>query len=92
MNLRDFLYLDKFIFPKIVTFVYWFILVAVVIASLSAIINGQILSGLAVLIGGVIAGRIYCELTVVLFKINEHLAILSSKALQQDKNTPTIEP
>ncbi|WP_432786805.1 hypothetical protein AAEX37_00865 [Oligella sp. MSHR50489EDL] len=92
MDLRSLLFLDKFIVPKVVTFIYWFILFVSVIIFLLGVVNGEFLNGLLALIGGVILGRIYCEFTIVVFKINEHLSILSSKALQEEeKNQSSME-
>ena len=89
MNFRDLFYFDKFLFPKVITFIYWLILLGSVIAFISGVMQGQIFGGLVALIAGVVIGRIYCELMVVMFKINDHLTILSRKALQESNVSAT---
>lgn len=76
----DLLSFDKMITPKIITLVYWLMLLAVVVGSLAQMFGGyggfslgKFFWGLFYLIGGVLAARIWCELLIVLFKMNEAL-------------------
>lgn len=78
MNFMDLLFFDKMVMPKVITFVYWLALIACVIAGLVTMLN-SFLTGLGILVGGAIAARLYCELIVVLFKINESLAVIRDK-------------
>jgi hypothetical protein len=65
--------------PKIITFVYWLALFGVVIGGIGSMFGmGRLtfsgfLTGLAIIVGGGIAVRIWCELLIVLFKINENM-------------------
>lgn len=59
--------------PKIITMVYWLLLFVAVISGLAAILKGKIVMGLLTLVVGVISVRIWCELLIVLFKMNEAL-------------------
>jgi len=79
MEPRDVLFFDKMLTPKIITLVYWLALIGSVIAGLGSIFTGAFLRGLAILIGGVLLARIYCELLIVLFKMNEALQVIRSK-------------
>ena len=78
MDIKDLLYFDKMVMPKVITFIYWLALLGVVIGGLATMFQ-SFLTGLGVLIGGVIAVRLYCELFMVLFKMNEALQDLRSK-------------
>lgn len=78
--MRDILFFDSMLTPKIITFVYWLGLLSVVLGGLGSIFSGGILQGLGVLIFGLIGIRIWCELLIVLFKINENLQKMASKA------------
>ena len=69
----DLLYLDNMVTPVIVTFVYWFLLVAAAISGLASLISGQILWGFTIAIGGAVSARIACELLIILFKMHEAL-------------------
>ena len=78
MNFMDLLFFEKMVMPKVITFVYWLMLVACVVAGLVTMFS-SFLAGLGILVGGAIAARLYCELIVVLFKINESLAVIRDK-------------
>ena len=77
--MKDIFYFDSMLTPKIITFVYWLMLLGVVIAGVGSIFSGEILSGLGMLIGGAIGVRIWCELLMVLFKINDNIKALAEK-------------
>jgi hypothetical protein len=81
MSIRDVLFFDAMLTPKVVTLVYWLLLVAAVIAGLGSMFYmgfqymtfGTFVRGLAITIGGAIGARIWCELVIVLFKLNENV-------------------
>lgn len=73
-------FFDSMITPKIITFLYWLMLLGVVIFGLITMFNrfmGGFWLGLAVIVGGAIFVRIWCELLMVLFKINENAQIIA---------------
>jgi hypothetical protein len=78
MDIKDLLFFDKMVMPKVITFIYWLALLGVVVGGLVTMFQ-SFLAGLAVLIGGAIAVRLYSELFVVLFKMNEALQDIRSK-------------
>jgi hypothetical protein len=71
-------FFDSMLTPKIITFVYWLLLVAALIAGLGSMFAFRgvtfvsFITGLGIIVGGALAARIWCELLMVLFKINEH--------------------
>lgn len=77
--MRDIFFFDSMLTPKIITFVYWLLLLIAVVGGLGAIFSGLILEGLGTLVAGSIGARIWCELLIVLFKINENIKTLSEK-------------
>ena len=79
--MRDVLFFDSMLTPKIITFVYWLLLLAVVISGLGAMFTayGGFWQGLGILVFGSIGVRIWCELLIVLFKIHENLKKLAEK-------------
>jgi hypothetical protein len=84
--MRDLLYFDSMVTPKIITFVYWLMLIGVTIAGLGMIFSGTgimgVLGGLLTIALGALVIRIYCELLIVLFKIHENLKkVADSKGL-----------
>jgi hypothetical protein len=81
MSIRDVLFFDAMLTPKVVTLVYWLLMVAAVIAGLGSMFYmgfqymtfGTFVRGIAITVGGVIGARIWCELVIVLFKLNENV-------------------
>ena len=81
LSIRDVLFFDAMLTPKVVTLVYWLLLVTAVIAGLGSMFYmgfqymtfGTFVRGLAITIGGAIGARIWCELVIVLFKLNENV-------------------
>lgn len=89
MNLRNVLFFDAMLTPKVVTFVYWLLLLVMLIAGIGSMFYtgfqymtfGTFIRGLGITVGGAIAARIWCELVIVLFKLNENVQrITNSKS------------
>ena len=79
MNNRLFFF-DTMITPKIITFIYWILLLADVGYGISTMSGGYarftfttFITGLVYITIGAVAIRIWCELMIVIFKINENL-------------------
>lgn len=92
MSARDILFFDAMITPKIITSIYWLLLAAAVLGGLSTIVTafgmfryngwagfGMLVVSPFVTILGVLVARIYCEIMIVLFKINEALQDIRRK-------------
>ena len=84
--MKDVFYFNAMIAPKIITFVYWLLLLFAVISGLSTmfvgyggITFGKFLMGLGIIIGGGVGSRIWCELLLVLFKIHENIKKIADK-------------
>lgn len=71
--MKDLLFFESMLTPKIITIVYWFLLLAAVVSGLGTMFSGQFIGGILMLIGGILGARIWCELLIVLFKINENI-------------------
>ena len=69
--------------PKLITIIYWLSIGAATFTGLASIFNGyrvtfgKFCTGIALALAGVVISRIYCELLIVIFKINESLQTLS---------------
>lgn len=83
--MRDIFFFDKMLTPKIITFVYWVMLVGAVIGGLVSMFTGygfsfsRFIMGIVYAIVGVVFARIWCELLIVLFKMNEALQDIRNK-------------
>lgn len=78
--------------PKIIIFVYWFLLLAAVVFGWGMMSmpmgfrSFSILIGLAIIAVGAIGARILCELLLVLFRINENIKTLADHSTSGDKS------
>lgn len=86
MTVRSILFFDTMLTPKVVTLVYWLLLVAAIVAGLGSMFYmgfqymtfGSFVRGIAITVGGAIGARIWCELVIVLFKLNENVQRIAS--------------
>ena len=77
--MRDILFFDAMLTPKIITIVYWLGLIAVVVTGLGMMFTegaAGFFTGIFMIIFGAIGVRIWCELLIVMFKIYESLRTL----------------
>jgi Domain of unknown function (DUF4282) len=79
MEIRDLLFFDKMIVPKVILVIYWILLVVVVLGAIGVMFSTSFLAGLGALIFGPLFVRIWCELLIVMFKINEALQTIRDK-------------
>jgi hypothetical protein len=71
----DFLRFETMITPVVIQVIFWIAVVIVIIAGIVQLTNGgwAVLTGLLTIILGPLVARIYCELVIVFFRINDHL-------------------
>lgn len=79
--MKNLFFFDAMLTPKIITFVYWLMLLSVAVSSVTMMFGayGSVLGSLGTLIGGAIGARIGCELMIVLFKIHENLQKIANR-------------
>ena len=90
--MRDYLYFDSMITPKIITFIYWVMLAGAAISGLVLVSKGfgmmkysgfagfgMIVATPILMLVSALLARIYCEIMIVLFKINEALQDIRRK-------------
>jgi len=90
--MRTWLHFDTMVTPKIITFIYWLMLAAAAFTGITLLFKGfgtmrySGFAGLGMVVCAPIvavfialAARIYCELMIVLFKINEALQDIRQK-------------
>ena len=81
--MKDIFFFEQMLTPKIITVVYWLMLISVLISGIVTMFaqyGGGFLTGLGIIIGGAIGARIWCELLIVLFKIHENLQKIANKS------------
>lgn len=84
--MKDFLFFDKMLVPKLITLIYWALLLAAAITGLGSMFSGyggfsfgKFIMGIVVAVSGAFFSRIWCELMIVLFKIHEALQEIRQK-------------
>lgn len=80
--MKDLMFLDNMLTPKVITFIYWLMLISSVVMGLKAMFTSYgpgFIVGLFMVIGGVVFSRIFCELLIILFKMNEALQEIRNK-------------
>jgi len=77
--MRDLFYLDNMLVPKVITFFYWALLFAAVVSGFGTMLAGSFIWGLLVIAGGMLGARVWSEMIIVLFKINEALQEIRTK-------------
>jgi len=84
--MKQVLFFDSMLTPKIITAVYWLGLVGLFIGGIVSMFGGyegftfaKFMTGLFVMVGGAVGLRIWCELLIVLFKMNEALQGMRNK-------------
>jgi hypothetical protein len=80
--MKDVFLFDSMLTPKIIIFIYWLGLISVVIGAIGTMFaeyGGGFWTGLGILLFGLIGTRVWCELLIVLFKINENLQKIANR-------------
>jgi hypothetical protein len=84
--MKSLFFFDAMITPRIITFIYWLLLFVALVGGVGALFSFGRLSfsgfatGLAIIAGGALGARVWCELLMVLFKINEHTRKMAERA------------
>ena len=84
--MSDILFFDNMLTPKFITFFYWLLLLGAIIGGIGSMFTGydgfglgSLIKGIFITIGGAIAARVWCELLIVMFKMNEALQEIRNK-------------
>ena len=96
--MKDFFNFQKMITPVIIQFLFWLGILGCIIAGILLIVIGivegfdgeLVFMGIGYIVLGPIVVRIYCELLIILFSINDTLADIKKQLnRQQDREDQT---
>ncbi|MCG6270640.1 DUF4282 domain-containing protein [Vibrio vulnificus] len=83
LNMKSFFFFDSMLTPKLITVFYWLTLFVVVFTGIMGMNSGYqgitttgVFLGIGSILVGVLVARIWFELMIVLFKINDNLQAL----------------
>ena len=84
--MKEFFLFNEMITPRIITFIYWLLLIGAIVVGLSVMFggfsrysSGSFSGGVLTMAVGVLGARIWSELLIVLFKINDNLRTLAER-------------
>jgi hypothetical protein len=73
----EYLSFRRMITPVFIQVIFWFFAVVAVIAGIVVMVDDSFLGGLAVIIFGPLLARIYAELLIVIFRINDGVSAIA---------------
>ncbi|MGZ4319211.1 MAG: DUF4282 domain-containing protein [Gaiellaceae bacterium] len=82
----DYLAFRRMITPAFIQIIFWIAVVGIVIGGIVEISHKRVGAGLALIILGPLAVRIYAELLIVIFRINDN--VFAIRAGKTDDATP----
>lgn len=77
--MQDYLTFKKMITPMIIQIIFWLGVAATVLMGLYTMFTLSFIHGLIMVLVGPIAVRIWCELVILAFRINENLVEIKNK-------------
>lgn len=77
--MKEILFFESLITPKILTGFYWLALLGVLFSGLALMFAGSFFSGLFSIIFGAVATRVFFEMIMIVFKNNEYLKKIADK-------------
>lgn len=77
--MNEILTFEKLITPMIIQILFWIVLVVIVLSALGTMFTQSFLAGLGILVLGPIFWRVYCEIMLVLFRINDNLRTIRDR-------------
>jgi TM2 domain-containing membrane protein YozV len=81
--LKEFFLFNTMLFPKVVTVLYWLVLVSIFISGIGQMFSdygGGFWVGLLSILGGWLVARIVFEMIMVIFKINDNLKKIADRS------------
>ncbi len=81
--MREFLSFRKMVTPILIQVFFWIGVVGTVVGGLGLIIGGQGFGGLLLLLLGPLFVRVYCEILILFFRMNETLTEIKNNTQRQ---------
>lgn len=85
--MKKLFFFESMITPRVITFIYWLLLLVAVIGGLTSMFAGyggisftSFLLGVLYMAAGALGARLWCELVIVLFKINSNLSKIANRS------------
>ena len=79
MEARDVFFFDKMLTPQLITLIYWILLAGSLLGGIVAMFTQSFIGGVLTIVFGALFSRIWCELLIVLFKMNDALQAIKDR-------------
>ena len=84
----EYLSFDKLITPTLVRILFWALVVVSILVAISDIFGGSFWRGVAIFFLGPLVARVYCEIIIVLFQINNILTEIRDEQRDAARRAP----
>ena len=85
--MKDFLVFRRMVTPILIQIVFWVVVIIAILGGLDKLLSGPHLServgGLAIIILGPLVARVYAEMLILIFKINETVTEIKNNTERQ---------
>lgn len=71
--IKNFFTFRKMITPTIIKFLFWLLCIISMCLAIGAFLRQDIMTGFVIMIACPLLSRIFCELIIIFFRINENL-------------------
>jgi len=89
---REYLGFDKLITPALVRILFWILIVIDVLVAVGHIFGGDFWRGVLILFVGPIVIRVYCEIVIVIFQINNTLTEIRDERRSAVERAAPVQP
>ncbi len=90
--MNDYVTFRRMITPVIIQIVFWITAVVFVIAGFALLADDKTGQGLLLILLGPLGARIYAEILIVIFKINDNVSAIRALGEGRDTPAPTVAP
>ena len=81
--MNDFLMFRKMVTPILIQIVFWVAVIGAILTGLYYLVSAEYLMGLAIIILGPLVARVYAEMLILIFKINEAVTEIKNNTERQ---------
>jgi Domain of unknown function (DUF4282) len=78
-SLGEYLSFRRMITPVFIQVIFWIFAGIAVLGGLAALVSGEALSGLLLIVLGPLFARIYAEILIVIFRINDNVSRIAAR-------------
>ena len=90
--MNEYLTFRRMVTPVFIQVIFWILVVVIVIAGIAIIAEDEPVTGLLTIIIGPLIARIYAEILIVIFRINDNVAAIRVQGAPGTSVAPAAAP